>query len=143
MPNVTGVDSGFKPVSLTNTTSPVFTVMVNDTNPIWLYCAQVGHCPAGMAMVINEMAGSNMTLAAYKAAAAKLTSTSTSTTSKTSVVMATGTVKVNATAMMNATGIATFKPSAAPMTFTGSATREVFGSSIWVGLLLIGLSVSL
>lgn len=31
----------------------VFTLTINDTNPIWLYCAQVGHCQAGMVAVIN------------------------------------------------------------------------------------------
>jgi hypothetical protein len=33
----------------------MFTVTVNDTNPIWLYCAQTvsSHCQSGMAMVIN------------------------------------------------------------------------------------------
>ncbi|KAJ5935212.1 hypothetical protein N7466_004759 [Penicillium verhagenii] len=31
----------------------VFTLTVNDTDPIWLYCAQIGHCQAGMVAVIN------------------------------------------------------------------------------------------
>jgi plastocyanin len=30
-----------------------FSIVVNDTDPIWLYCAQVGHCAGGMSMVIN------------------------------------------------------------------------------------------
>jgi plastocyanin len=30
-----------------------FTVTVNDTQPIWLYCAAPTHCQLGMAMVIN------------------------------------------------------------------------------------------
>ena len=30
-----------------------FTVMVNDTNPIWIYCSQIEHCQLGMAGVIN------------------------------------------------------------------------------------------
>src|SRR5271156_3211682 len=34
-------------------TSDMFVLKVNDTNPIWLYCSQVTHCQAGMAMVIN------------------------------------------------------------------------------------------
>lgn len=33
---------------------PVFTVMVNDTNPIWFYCATAKHCQGGMVGVINE-----------------------------------------------------------------------------------------
>jgi hypothetical protein len=33
----------------------MFTITINDTNPIWLYCSQTqgSHCQAGMAMVIN------------------------------------------------------------------------------------------
>ena len=33
--------------------SNVFTVTINDTNPIWIYCSQVTHCQQGMAAVIN------------------------------------------------------------------------------------------
>ena len=44
-----GVYSGFP------TGSTPFTITVNNTDPIWLYCSQTagGHCQAGMAMVIN------------------------------------------------------------------------------------------
>ena len=31
----------------------MFAMRVNTTDPIFLYCAQVGHCEAGMVMVIN------------------------------------------------------------------------------------------
>ena len=30
-----------------------FSVTVNDTNPIWLYCGTPTHCQGGMAMVVN------------------------------------------------------------------------------------------
>jgi plastocyanin len=30
-----------------------FTITVNSTDPMWFYCAQVGHCQAGMVGVIN------------------------------------------------------------------------------------------
>lgn len=33
---------------------PTYTIMVNDTAPIWAYCAQGQHCQSGMVMVINE-----------------------------------------------------------------------------------------
>jgi plastocyanin len=39
--------SGFPP------TSEMFVLKINDTKPLWLFCAQVGHCQGGMAMVIN------------------------------------------------------------------------------------------
>jgi len=47
-----GIWSGF--FSPTNgKDSNVFEVSIANTDPIWIYCAQVGHCNAGMAMVIN------------------------------------------------------------------------------------------
>ena len=54
--NVTGFHSGFMPVAAgANTGSiPTYTIMVNNTTPIWVYCAQGKHCQAGMSMVINE-----------------------------------------------------------------------------------------
>jgi plastocyanin len=39
--------SGFPP------STEMFVLKINDTNPLWLYCAQVSHCQSGMAMVIN------------------------------------------------------------------------------------------
>ena len=30
-----------------------FTVTINDTKPIWLYCSRARHCQGGMAMVVN------------------------------------------------------------------------------------------
>ncbi|KAJ6112308.1 Cupredoxin [Penicillium sp. IBT 18751x] len=49
--NDASVFSGFVPTS--GESNMIFTLTVNDTNPIWLYCAQVGHCQAGMVAVIN------------------------------------------------------------------------------------------
>ena len=31
----------------------IFSVTINDTSPLWLYCAAPQHCESGMAMVIN------------------------------------------------------------------------------------------
>ncbi|PGH28558.1 hypothetical protein GX50_08701 [[Emmonsia] crescens] len=45
-----------------------FTVRVNNTTPIWLYCSTSGHCQRGMSAVINPPATGN-TLEAYQAAA--------------------------------------------------------------------------
>jgi len=56
MSNVTGIKSGFMPVAAGAAQMPVFTVMINDTKPIWLYCGQtspVSHCQKGMVMAIN------------------------------------------------------------------------------------------
>lgn len=55
-PAIQGIFSGFQPVaaSASKNEFPVFTIMVNDTKPIWLYCSQGPHCKMGMSMVINE-----------------------------------------------------------------------------------------
>ena len=50
-----GVFSGFQPLAAGP--GPVsFVVTVNDTKPIWLYCAQTtgSHCQKGMTMVVNQ-----------------------------------------------------------------------------------------
>ena len=33
----------------------IFTLAMNDTNPIWYYCANLGHCESGMVGVINPL----------------------------------------------------------------------------------------
>ena len=34
--------------------TPTYTIMINDTKPIWLYCTTGPHCASGMSMVIND-----------------------------------------------------------------------------------------
>jgi len=50
-----GFDTSFVPVSDNNTSGPFqqaqFTV--TDTNPVWVYCRQTGHCQKGMVFAIN------------------------------------------------------------------------------------------
>ncbi|QUC24000.1 uncharacterized protein UV8b_08241 [Ustilaginoidea virens] len=72
-PSVAGVFSSFQPVAGAAGAVPVFTVLVNDTRPIWLFCSQGAHCQKGMAMVINENAAANATrsLETYKRLAQK------------------------------------------------------------------------
>lgn len=71
-----GVFSGYVPVAASANMGqrPVFTIMVNSTAPMWLYCQQGPHCQRGMAMVINEnpTANASRTLENYKAAAAQI-----------------------------------------------------------------------
>src|SRR5882762_11528823 len=46
--------------SNTSGTMPTFQITINDTQPIWGYCGQTGHCQAGMVFGINApMNGSN------------------------------------------------------------------------------------
>ncbi|PHH84403.1 hypothetical protein CDD83_1992 [Cordyceps sp. RAO-2017] len=63
------VFSGYRAVSANSREFPVFNVRINDTQPLWIYCAQGKHCQNGMAMVINPAAKS---LAEYKEAATKV-----------------------------------------------------------------------
>ncbi len=52
--NITGVYSGFMPVAMDATTIPTYTILINNTKPMWMYCSQGKHCQKGMVMVINE-----------------------------------------------------------------------------------------
>lgn len=63
--------SGYVPVddSAASGMRPVFTIQVNSTDPIWLFCQTGPHCANGMVMVINEPENEN-TLEAYTEAAA-------------------------------------------------------------------------
>ncbi|KAG6008545.1 hypothetical protein E4U21_004385 [Claviceps maximensis] len=58
-----GIFSSFQPVNASRDMGmiPVFTVLINDTKPIWLFCSQGPHCQMGMAMVINENTAANAT----------------------------------------------------------------------------------
>ena len=47
------ISSGFINPTGTGEASTMFSVTINDTTPIWIYCSQVTHCQSGMAMVIN------------------------------------------------------------------------------------------
>lgn len=60
--------SGFFPVQ-EDVSEQMFSVVVNTTDPIWLYCSQGTHCQGGMAMVVNPPSGGENTLEAYKEAA--------------------------------------------------------------------------
>jgi plastocyanin len=50
-----GFDSGFMAVADGATTFPTYTIQVNDTSPIWVYCKQTGHCGQGMVFSVNAV----------------------------------------------------------------------------------------
>jgi hypothetical protein len=116
MPNVTGINSG--PMPPENGMMKVFTIMINDTKPIWMYCATADHCQKGMVMAINAPAEGERTLATYKAAAAKAavkssnSSTNGSSTSDATGAAAaptpTGAASSIVNSMAGTTGVATF-----------------------------------
>ena len=80
-PGSAGFDSGFEPVSANATDFPSFTVTVNDTKPIWVYCRQTGHCGQGMVFSANAVESGPNNFAAFQALAEKLNGTSSSTSS--------------------------------------------------------------
>ncbi|EPT06225.1 hypothetical protein FOMPIDRAFT_1091983, partial [Fomitopsis schrenkii] len=64
----TGFDSGFMPVANGSSTYPSFTVEVNNTDPIWVYCKQTNpkdHCAAGMVFSVNAVASGLMDYSAF------------------------------------------------------------------------------
>ncbi|TQV95019.1 hypothetical protein V2A60_009904 [Cordyceps javanica] len=73
-PSALGIFSAYQPVaaSAAKKEIPVFTIMVNDTKPMWFFCSQGPHCEKGMAMVINEntSANSSRSIEEYKKLAA-------------------------------------------------------------------------
>jgi len=73
-----GFDSGFIPVSANNTSGPFQEAQfqVTDTNPVWVYCRQTGHCGLGMVFAINP----GTQFAAFQAAAMATSTNSSSTT---------------------------------------------------------------
>ncbi|KAK0472177.1 Cupredoxin [Armillaria novae-zelandiae] len=64
------VDSGFTPVNADQVNQSTFQLLVNDTNPVWVYCRQTGHCSKGMVFAVNPGAeGSSNSFSAFKALA--------------------------------------------------------------------------
>jgi plastocyanin len=76
-----GVDSGFQPVTANATNVPSFSITVNNTQPLWFYCRQTGHCGQGMVFAINPTA--NKSFAAFQSAAKGSSSSSTPTSNTT------------------------------------------------------------
>ena len=54
--SIFGFHSGFVPAAASAAMGQIgtYTIMINSTAPIWIYCAQGRHCQGGMTMVINE-----------------------------------------------------------------------------------------
>lgn len=73
-----GFNSGFMPVEANTTSFPTYTITVNDTQPIWVYCAQAAntaasHCGAGMVFAVNCGAdGTNNSFTNFKNAALQI-----------------------------------------------------------------------
>jgi plastocyanin len=73
-----GFDSGFFPVAADATTFPTWSLVINDTAPIWAYCGQNNHCGAGMVFAVNSDETSGRNFAAFQSLAKTLNGTSSS-----------------------------------------------------------------
>jgi plastocyanin len=71
----TGFDSGYKPVSPDTTDFPTYSITINDTAPVWAYCAQGNHCGSGMVFAVNSDETSGRTFAAFQSLAKTLNGT--------------------------------------------------------------------
>ena len=70
-PPIYGFDSGFMPVDDTATSYfPEYTITVNDTKPIWVFCQQqaanFSHCGVGMVAAINANPFSDKSFEAFQ-----------------------------------------------------------------------------
>ena len=79
-----GFNSGFQAVSADATTYPEYTITVNDTAPIWVFCAQADHCAMGMVFSVNAVEPYDFTVFQAAANATAKTSSSSSSASSTS-----------------------------------------------------------
>jgi plastocyanin len=75
---IVGFDSGFIPVAEGATEFPTWSMVVNDTAPIWAYCRQqtpTSHCGAGMVFSINSDEQGERNFAAFQGVAEAINGT--------------------------------------------------------------------
>jgi len=90
-----GFDSGFMPVADGATTFPVYTIKINDTAPVWVYCRQATHCGSGMVFAVNAIESGPNNFDAFKAKAIQLNGTAAATSSGAAATATSGGAKVN------------------------------------------------
>ncbi|KAJ3821061.1 Cupredoxin [Lentinula raphanica] len=123
-PLASGFDSGFVPVA-DNVTSDFITaeLTIENTDPVWVYCRQTGHCEQGMVFAVNP--GSDAKFAAFQAAAMGLNST---TTAAASVVTVTATVTVSGGETITTT-YGSYPGSSAPTSAVSTDHRVIVGDN--------------
>jgi plastocyanin len=72
-----GFDSGYQPVAAGATDFPTWSLTINDTSPIWAFCAQANHCGAGMVFAVNSDETSARNWTAFQNLAKTLNGTTT------------------------------------------------------------------
>jgi len=89
---------------------PVAELTVENTDPIWVYCRQAGHCQQGMVFAVNP--GNNF--AAFQAAAKGSTASASTTTAATSTAAAaapTTSSSTDHTVVVGGPGLLSYNPS--------------------------------
>ena len=131
--------------------TPTFTIQLNDTDPIYYYCAQAKHCENGMVGAINAPTTGN-TLAKYAAAAAALeTSSTTEPTISESKTGTSGTTSATtkSTSQISSSGSSTTgsakssSTGTADTTTSADATRTSMSGGSIAGILLGTLAILL
>ncbi|KAF8849237.1 Cupredoxin, partial [Acephala macrosclerotiorum] len=119
-PLANGFFSTFQPT--TSESANTFTILVNDTKPIWLYCGQTtgNHCQSGMVASINAPTTGN-TLAAFTLLAKNATTPSTSPPGG----VAGGILKVSSSNSNSTSDSSSSSSSVAEKTVTASITTTV------------------
>ncbi|KAH7926661.1 hypothetical protein BV22DRAFT_1128017 [Leucogyrophana mollusca] len=79
---MTGIDSGFMPVSANATMPADYSFKMTNDSTMWFYCRQTGHCQKGMVFAINPTA--QKTFAMFQQAAEASGTTMNSTTGSSS-----------------------------------------------------------
>jgi plastocyanin len=102
-----GFDSGFMAVADNATTFPTYTIQVNNTSPIWVYCKQTGHCGQGMVFSVNSVESGPNNFAAFQANAKALNGSATSTSSGGSPSSTAHSGATSASKFVSGAGIAT------------------------------------
>ncbi|EIW60808.1 uncharacterized protein TRAVEDRAFT_165881 [Trametes versicolor FP-101664 SS1] len=131
-----GFDSGFVPVADGVTDFPLAQFEVKDTNPVWVYCRQTGHCQQGMVFAVNpgdkfatfqsNAVGNSTASASSTTAAASDTSVATA-TAPASVVTVTATVTVDGQTQTTTYG--SYPGSAAPTSVASQNHMIVVGDN--------------
>jgi len=106
-------------------TTQVFTIKINDTNPIFIYCSTPGHCEAGMVAVINPGSG-DQTLNGYRSAAANANSIAPATVQ--------GGIVQEASAASSSAASSSVSATASSTSATTSATAKSEGIRVKVGV---------
>ncbi|KAJ3571580.1 hypothetical protein NP233_g3656 [Leucocoprinus birnbaumii] len=128
-----GFDSGFMPVPANQTDNfPTWTLTVQDTQPIWVYCRQktpVSHCGAGMVFAVNCGAdGSPNSFTSFKQAALAFGAAQASATSTAPASAATPTDGGESAWTTAAYGDVTIPVAPVPTPVTQAVT---LGSQVW------------